>query len=46
MLNVTEIAFRCYPTMDWVPTRIFYKGVLGLKPTMSAGKPGGMQWTE
>ena len=26
--------------------RKFYEGVLGLKPAMVFGEPGGMQWTE
>jgi len=46
MLNVTEIAFSCYPVTDMARARKFYEGVLGLKPTMAHGEPGGMQWTE
>jgi predicted enzyme related to lactoylglutathione lyase len=46
MLNVTEIAFSCYPVTDMARARGFYEGVLGLKPTMIVGEPGGMQWTE
>lgn len=46
MLNVTEIAFTCYPVTDMARARAFYEGVLGLKPTMVHGDPGGMQWTE
>ena len=46
MLKVTEIAFSCYPVKDMALARKFYEGVLGLKPTVVFGKPGGMQWTE
>ena len=46
MLKVTEIAFSCYPVTDMARARKFYEGVLGLKPTMVVGEPGGMQWTE
>lgn len=46
MLKVTEIAFSCYPVTDMARARKFYEGVLGLKPTMVHGEPGGMQWTE
>ncbi len=43
---ITEIAFTCYPVTDMARARKFYEGVLGLKPTMTVGEPGGMQWTE
>lgn len=46
MLKVTEIAFSCYPVTDMARARAFYEDVLGLKPTMIVGEPGGMQWTE
>ena len=46
MLKVTEIAFSCYPVTDMARARVFYEDVLGLKPTMVVGEPGGMQWTE
>ena len=46
MFKVTEIAFSCYPVTDMARARKFYEGVLGLKPTMAHGEPGGMQWTE
>ena len=46
MLNVTEIAFSCYPVTDMARARKFYESVLGLKPTIIVGEPGGMQWTE
>jgi len=46
MLKVTEIAFTCYPVTDMARARKFYEDVLGLKPTMIVGEPGGMQWTE
>ena len=43
---ITEIAFSCYPVTDMARARKFYESVLGLKPTMAFGEPGGMQWTE
>ena len=46
MLKVTEIAFTCYPVTDMARARKFYEEILGLKPTMAMGEPGGMQWTE
>jgi predicted enzyme related to lactoylglutathione lyase len=46
MLKVTEIAFSCYPVKDMARARQFYENVLGLKPAMVFGEPGGMQWTE
>ncbi|MBX3734651.1 MAG: VOC family protein [Verrucomicrobiae bacterium] len=46
MIRATEIAFSCYPVTDMARARAFYEGVLGLTPTMVAGEPGGMQWTE
>ena len=46
MLKITEIAFSCYPVKDMARARRFYEDVLGLKPTMVVGEPGGMQWTE
>ena len=46
MLKVSEIAFSCYPVTNMARAREFYEGVLGLKPTMIVGEPGGMQWTE
>jgi predicted enzyme related to lactoylglutathione lyase len=45
-MKVIEIAFTCYPVTDMARARNFYEGVLGLKPTMIVGEPGGMQWTE
>ena len=45
-LNVTDIAFSCYAVTDFGRARAFYEGVLGLKPTMLHGEPGGMQWGE
>jgi len=46
VIKVTEIAFSCYPVTDMARARSFYEGVLGLKPSMAHGEPGGMQWTE
>ncbi len=46
MLKVIEIAFSCYPVTDMARARKFYEGVLGLKPAITFGEPGGMQWTE
>lgn len=45
-MKVLEIAFSCYPVTDMARARKFYEGVLGLKPTMQVGEPGGMQWVE
>jgi predicted enzyme related to lactoylglutathione lyase len=45
-IKITEIAFCCYPVTDMARAREFYEGVLGLKPTMQVGEPGGMQWVE
>jgi predicted enzyme related to lactoylglutathione lyase len=45
-MKVTEIAFSCYPVTDMARARKFYEDILGLKPTMAHGEPGGMQWTE
>jgi predicted enzyme related to lactoylglutathione lyase len=46
MIKVIEIAFSCYPVMDMARARKFYETVLGLKPAIVHGEPGGMQWTE
>lgn len=46
MIQITEIAFSCYPVTDMARARSFYEEVLGLKPTAVIGEPGGMQWTE
>ena len=45
-MKITEIAFSCYPVTDMARARAFYEGVLELTPTMVAGEPGGMEWTE
>lgn len=45
-IQIKEIAFSCYPVTDFARARAFYEGVLGLKPTMLHGEPGGMQWGE
>ena len=46
MLEVTEIAFTCYPVTA-ARARAFYEGAPGfLKPTMVVGEPGGMQRTD
>jgi predicted enzyme related to lactoylglutathione lyase len=46
MIQVSEIAFTCYPVTDMERARGFYEGVLDLKATYVVGEPGGMQWTE
>ena len=46
MIKVIELAFSCYPVKDMARAREFYETVLGLKPTIVFGDPGGMQWTE
>ena len=43
MSMITEIAFTGMPVTDLKRARIFYEGVLGLKPTMESA--GGM-WVE
>lgn len=45
-MNITEIAFSCYPVTDVTRARAFYEGALGLSPTMLVGEPGGTEWTE
>jgi predicted enzyme related to lactoylglutathione lyase len=45
-MKISEIAFSCYPVTDMARARKFYEEILGLKPTMTHGEPGGMQWTE
>ena len=46
MIKYKEIAFTCYAVTNMARARKFYEGVLGLKPTVVFGEPGGMQWTE
>ena len=46
MIQVSEIAFSCYPVTDVARAREFYEGTLGLKASMVFGEPGGMQWIE
>jgi len=45
MLKVTEIAFCCYAVTDMPRARVFYEGMLGLKPTTVSDMPGG-KWVE
>ncbi len=45
-MKIIEIAFSCYPVTDMARAREFYEKRLGLTPSMTAGEPGGMQWTE
>src|SRR2546427_12906883 len=45
MLNVIELAFCCYAVTDMKRARVFYEGVLGLKPTTVNDTEHG-QWTE
>ena len=33
-MNISEIAFSCYPVTDMSRAREFYEGILGLTPTM------------
>lgn len=44
-MNITEIAFSCYPVTDMERARSFYEGVLGLKVTMDHELDGG-HWVE
>ena len=46
VFNIREIAFTCYPVLDMARARGFYEAVLGLRPTLTHGEAGGMQWTE
>lgn len=45
-MNITEIAFTCYPATDLAASRAFYEDLIGLKPTHvhPMGKDGG--WVE
>jgi predicted enzyme related to lactoylglutathione lyase len=45
-MKVVEIAFSVYPVTNMARARAFYEGTLGLKPSMTVGEEGGMQWTE
>lgn len=44
-MQITEIAFTCYPVTDVPRARAFYEGVLGLKATMDHATPNG-HWIE
>jgi predicted enzyme related to lactoylglutathione lyase len=46
MIQITEIAFTCYPVVDMARARAFYENILGLKPTMVRASPDGPSWTE
>lgn len=45
-MNITEVAFTCYPATDLAASRAFYENLIGLKPTMvhPIGEDGG--WVE
>jgi len=45
MLKVIELAFCCYAVTEMARARMFYEGVLGLKPTTVMDSEHG-QWTE
>ena len=45
-MNITEIAFTCYPVHDMVRARKFYENILGLTPSMVHDQSEGMAWTE
>ncbi len=45
-MNVTEIAFSCYPVTDVAKARVFYEGVLGLTLTMDTGESENGHWLE
>lgn len=45
MIKVKDIAFTGYPVTDMARSRVFYEGVLGLKPQMAHESPE-MAWTE
>ncbi len=45
MLKASGLAFCCYAVTDMARARIFYEGVLGLKPTTVSNTPNG-QWLD
>jgi predicted enzyme related to lactoylglutathione lyase len=45
MVQVTELAFTCYPVTDMKRARAFYENIIGLKPTMVHESPDSA-WTE
>ncbi len=45
-MNITEIAFSCYPVTDMGRARAFYEGVLGLKTTMDHDFGENGHWVE
>jgi predicted enzyme related to lactoylglutathione lyase len=45
-MNITEIAFSCYPVTDVARARAFYEGVLGLTLTMDTGESEKGHWLE
>mgnify|MGYP001186368131 CR=1 FL=1 len=44
-MQITEIAFSCYPVTDMPRAQAFYEGVLGLKVTANY-QGDGMHWVE
>jgi len=44
-MQITELAFSCYPVTDMPRARSFYEGVLGLKATMDHEMEG-CHWVE
>ncbi len=45
-MNITEIAFTCYPVTDIPKARAFYEGVLGLKPDFLGRPEAETPWVE
>jgi len=45
MLKASGLAFCCYDVTGMARARIFYEGVLGLKPTTVSYNPNG-QWLD
>lgn len=45
-MKITEIAFSSYPVTDIPRARMFYEGLLGLKPTMDTDLGAEGHWIE
>lgn len=45
-MNITEVAFTCYPATDLAASRAFYEGLLGLTATMVTPMADDGGWVE
>ena len=45
-MNITDIAFFAYAVSDMKKSRVFYEGVLGLKPNSDFDGSGNLNWVE